>query len=384
MDKKTREKYLVYGLACLIFCVAMWFIFAPSAKEKEAGLEGAGLNSELPDGKAKALSESKSEAYENNAEEGKKMGTLADYYLDDLSKGKSEQVQTSSFSSEEVSNARKGISEFESQRISNARYDDLAEEYARKTAEVERLRQQKRESIHTEKVDAKEIMEESYRLAAKYGQDAEKRQNEAVSNEEKKQEFELTAKVDKDAVSTLSENLELDMPYNFGFNTAVGTGYQSGKNTIRACIHEDQTITDGQRVKLRLKEPLQAGQVIIPKGQVISGVARFQKERMDILVNSVEYAGNIIPVAMMVYDTDGASGIYCPGSQELSAVKDAAASVGSGMGTSLSFAKSAGQQIAMDLTRGVMSGGSQYLSKKLRTVTVTMKQNYEVLLLPKK
>ena len=32
-------------------------------------------------------------------------------------------------------------------------------------------------------------------------------------------------------------------PRNYGFNTAVGSGYAMGKNTIRACIHGDQTLS---------------------------------------------------------------------------------------------------------------------------------------------
>ena len=44
-------------------------------------------------------------------------------------------------------------------------------------------------------------------------------------------------------------------PRNYGFNTAVGTGYAMGKNTVATCIHQAQTLTDGQAVKLRLLEP---------------------------------------------------------------------------------------------------------------------------------
>ena len=53
------------------------------------------------------------------------------------------------------------------------------------------------------------------------------------------------------------------------------------------------------------------------------------------------------------------------------------------MGTSNSFAQSAGQQVAMDITRGLMQGGSQYLAKKFRTVKVHLKANYQVMLYAK-
>ena len=65
------------------------------------------------------------------------------------------------------------------------------------------------------------------------------------------------------------------------------------------------------------------------------------------------------------------------------AAKEAMANIGAGLGTSISFAQSAGQQVAMDITRGLMQGGSQYLAKKFRTVKVHLKANYQVMLYAK-
>ena len=172
-------------------------------------------------------------------------------------------------------------------------------------------------------------------------------------------------------------------PRNYGFNTAVGTGYAMGKNTVAACIHQDQTVMDGQQVKLRLLEPLQAGNLIIPRNTVVSGTGKVQGERLDILVSSLEYAGNIIPVELAVYDSDGQKGLSVPSSLEQEAAKEAMANIGAGLGTSISFAQSAGQQVAMDITRGLMQGGSQYLAKKFRTVKVHLKANYQVMLYAK-
>ena len=162
-----------------------------------------------------------------------------------------------------------------------------------------------------------------------------------------------------------------------------GSGYSIGKNTIRACVHNDQTLMDGQTVKLRLLEPLQAGNVIVPKNSLVSGSAKVQGERLDILVSSLEYAGNIIPVELAVYDSDGQKGLSVPSSLEQEAAKEAMANIGAGLGTSISFAQSAGQQVAMDITRGLMQGGSQYLAKKFRTVKVHLKANYQVMLYAK-
>ena len=78
-----------------------------------------------------------------------------------------------------------------------------------------------------------------------------------------------------------------------------------GTNTIAACISENQIIEQGGRVKLRLLQPLQAGNITVPENSLVTGAAVIQGERLDILISSIEYAGNIIPVQLATYDIDG-------------------------------------------------------------------------------
>ena len=85
-----------------------------------------------------------------------------------------------------------------------------------------------------------------------------------------------------------------------------------------------------------------------------------------------------------VYDTDGQRGIFVPGSDDRNAAKEALADVGNNMGNSVSITHSAGQQVAMDLSRGLIQSGTQLLSKKIRTVRITLKAGYKVLLVPKR
>jgi conjugative transposon TraM protein len=261
----------------------------------------------------------------------------------------------------------------------------------------------------TARLDAKEngagsmdeqvaLIEKSYELAAKYmnGQNGESSQPKQIAQVtpsapvQGKGSATPVKSVSDRTVSGLQQPMsnsefiaEYSKPHNYGFNTAVGSSYSMGKNTIRACVHNDQTLMDGQTVKLRLLEPLQAGNVIVPKNSLVSGSAKVQGERLEILVSSLEYAGNIIPVELAVYDSDGQKGLSVPSSLEQEAAKEAMANIGAGLGTSISFAQSAGQQVAMDITRGLMQGGSQYLAKKFRTVKVHLKANYQVMLYAK-
>lgn len=67
----------------------------------------------------------------------------------------------------------------------------------------------------------------------------------------------------------------------------------------------------------------------------------------------------------------------------MNAVKEIAANMGNSVGTSFTMNQSTGQQITSDLTKGLMQGASQYMTKKIRQVKVNLKSGYRVYLLPK-
>jgi conjugative transposon TraM protein len=131
---------------------------------------------------------------------------------------------------------------------------------------------------------------------------------------------------------------------------------------------------------LRLLEPVQAGELYIPANTILTGTAKISGERMEITVSSIAFQGTILPVELDAYDTRGMKGIEVRGSQELTAVKEMAANMGSAMGSSINISTNAGAQLAADLGKGVIQGASQYLSTKFRTAKATLKADYELLL----
>ena len=167
---------------------------------------------------------------------------------------------------------------------------------------------------------------------------------------------------------------------NRSFNTAVGVTTVSDKNTLSACVYGAQSVTDGQAVKLRLLEPMAVADKIIPRNAVVIGTAKIQGERLDIEITSLEYAGTIIPVELVVYDTDGQPGIFIPNSMEMNAVREVAANMGGSLGSSINISTNAGAQLASDLGKGLIQGTSQYIAKKMRTVKVHLKAGYKVML----
>jgi len=171
-------------------------------------------------------------------------------------------------------------------------------------------------------------------------------------------------------------------PRNMGFLTATAEKQAEAKNTITACVHDEQTILNGQSVRLRLLEPMKAGNILIPRNTLITGMGKIQGERLDVIINSLEYEGSIISVQIMVYDTDGQQGVFIPNTAEVNAAKEIVANMGASAGTSISLTSDAGQQLAADLGRGLIQGTSQFVSKKLREVKVNLKAGYRVFLLP--
>ncbi len=385
MKKEQKEKIAIYALAGIIFLTTCWFMFSPTDNEQE---KNETFKTELPDGTSKPLADSKREAYDQQHTSGKRdamrdFSSMYDLTSDTTSSNQSAVRVEREDIFRDAKKANSQVADMQAAMVVDQEYQNLVQEKLLLERELAKKEIQQREAAIQEQ---QRLTDELMRQAHHAQKDP---QPETHSLEEDNDAFskhaQKTASVANNTVSSLAgQPAELTVERQHGFNTPIGTGYELGANTIRACIHEEQTLTDGQRVKLRLLEALRAGSVTLPAGHVISGVTRLQKDRLEILINSVEYKGNIIPVAMTVYDTDGSSGIYCPGSEELNAMKEATANIGSSLGSSISFASSAGQQIAMDVTRGIITGGSQYLSKKLRVVKVTLKENYQVLLLPKK
>ena len=416
---QQRKKMLVYPLMGLVFLGSMYLIFAPSDKDEAKVESVGGFNADIPQPKGDGIISDKKTAYEREQMENKqadKMRSLQDFAfslgeenekredltLIDDDPAEKPKTNVIDFGAGAPNNSRSSI------QSSAAAYRDMNRqlgnfyETPKEDKEKEELKRQVEEL--TARLDAKEngassmdeqvaLMEKSYELAAKYMNGGQPEQVVPITPSAPVQSKGNATPVKSVADRTISglqqpmSNSEFiaeySKPRNYGFNTAVGNSYSMGKNTIRACVHNDQTLMDGQTVKLRLLEPLQAGNIIVPKNSLVSGNAKVQGERLEILVSSLEYAGNIIPVELAVYDSDGQKGLSVPSSLEQEAAKEAMANIGAGLGTSISFAQSAGQQVAMDITRGLMQGGSQYLAKKFRTVKVHLKANYQVMLYAK-
>ena len=402
---QQRRKMIVFPLMFLAFAGCMYLIFAPSGKEDVNVESVGGFNADIPLPAEDGIIADKQAAYEQammNRKREEKIQSLQDFgFTTEEEAGEpkpeidlmpdEEDVQPQRAGGASSANAYRDINHQLSTFYETPAVDEEKEDLKRQVAELtDRLQQQQNATPTAD--DQMALLEKSYELAARYmnGGQGQVAQVPVTGGIERKPDAVAVQALRETTVSGLQQPMSdadfiraYSQPRNYGFNTAVGTGYAMGKNTVAACIHQDQTLTDGQAVKLRLLEPMQAGNIVVPKNTLVAGTVKVQGERLDILVSSIEYAGNIIPVELAVFDTDGQKGLSVPSSMEQEAFNEAMANIGSGLGTSISFAQSAGQQVAMDVTRGLLQGTSGYLAKKFRTVKVKLKAGYKVMLYAK-
>lgn len=401
---QQRRKMIVFPLMFLAFAGCMYLIFAPSGKEDVNVESVGGFNADIPLPAEDGIIADKQKAYEQamiSRKQQDKIQSLQDFGFTGDDETEEPQAEIDLMPEEDAQPQRGGgassayayrdinrqLSTFYETPPVDEEKDDLKRQVAELT---DRLQQQQNATPTAD--DQMALLEKSYELAAKYmnGGQGQVAQVPVTGGIDRKPDAVAVQAIRETTVSGLQQPMSdadfiraYSQPRNYGFNTAVGTGYAMGKNTVAACIHQDQTLVDGQAVKLRLLEPMQAGSIVVPKNTLVAGTAKVQGERLDILVSSIEYAGNIIPVELAVFDTDGQKGLSVPSSMEQEAFNEAMANIGSGLGTSISFAQSAGQQVAMDVTRGLLQGTSGYLAKKFRTVKVKLKAGYKVMLYAK-
>lgn len=395
LNRKVADKLKFYGVVTFLslLCAGfIWFIFKPDTPETVEGT--AGINTTIPDAIAPETMADKQKAYE--LEEMKKrrqekVRTLQDmaggYLTPDTTDGlkpeedvpKADAIRESREKQRQIS---RQITSFYQEPKESPRVDELERQVKELNEKLERERKGQ---------DPLELMEKSYEMAARYfpgqtGGQVKNIQPVGVTGGSSGNPAAIAAgRATENVVSSLAVPPVPDtIPRNYGFATAVGGGQLAGANTIRACVAEDQTVTTGARLKFRLLEPLQVGGVLVPANTPLYGTVRIEGQRMAVTVNSIESGGNILPVELTAYDMDGQAGLFVPNTTERTAMKEAAANIGGSFGTSISFARSASQQLVMDVTRGVLGGGSQYLATKMREVKVAVKANYQLLLISKK
>lgn len=374
-ERQKMMKYLVvFPAAVLCGAVILWLLYTSLNKSDER--VGDAFNTEIPEGENDGMKDKMSEYEAAEAAKEKEarqqtvavLDTLTATTLQDSGVRQPTAVETSAQAYQEV----------------QASLDDFfvpenneAAQVAELQARIDELEAQNAMVQQQRQPDQMEMLERSYQLAAQYmgnGNGGNYPLPAPADDEKGKRNVQPVAQVNKNVVSSLSASSDRS------FNTSVGSSGIVNKNTIAAVVANNQSVTDGESVKLRTSEPMWVGSRLIPSNTVIVGSARVQGERLEIEISSIECDGSIYDVELQVYDSDGQEGINIPNSMESDTLHEIGANMGSTMGSSINISTNTGAQIASDVGRGLINGVSQYLNKKLRTVKVHLKAGYRVML----
>nr|WP_314571268.1 conjugative transposon protein TraM [uncultured Porphyromonas sp.] len=410
MDKKQQEqlrKGLVFGGLGLLCALSLWFIFAPSDKDKDAEQEG--LNKDIPEATIRQLTDNKLKSYElsdksaSESETQAEIGRLSDYFAEEPA---SLDAQGQS-SSTKIEGSLQRYEE--NKRLLSSFYatDPNAEEREALRAENEDLREalRKKESEADDEEEKQlRLMERSYQMASKYLPKGGELPAKAFLRAEERPIVEPDAESTpqgprmevlaetKHLISSLAQPMA-DSSFiqeygsterHLGFHSALAQPSSTQRNTLPVVVDHTTALREGDYVALRLLEPACIGELRIPRQSLLIAQAKLGGNRLHLLVKSLEIGGRIIPVKLSAYDLDGQEGIYILGAEQISALKEVGANIGGSVGTSFTFASSAKDQIISEAARGVMQGASQLLQKKLRTLQVTLKGGYRLFLVSSK
>lgn len=401
---QQRKKMLVYPLLFVVFGVCMYIIFAPAYKDTLEDETVNGYNVEIPSPSSDEIAEDKLSAYEAEMQKKKqeeKVKTLEDYaFLLQGEKGEPENLFGEPEKTKEPdSKMQSSVSTYqEMNREMQSFYQPDNDKERREKADLERQieqLQQQLQGIQTQP-NQQELMEESYKLAAKYlnvqaAETAVPTSPVTLVNEENKRDVNPVCGVSDGVVSRLgaaNSNRVVSQLGNTNPNSrfySLSNVEKSTRTLIKACVYSDLVLFFGentgvQKVSLRLLEAMQVGSIIIPRNTLLTGIARLRDKRLTVTVDNLIYDNKIISISLKVFDMDGLEGINVPGSQELNSTKETASALTGNLGTSINLNGSAGQQLASDLARGVIQNAASYLGKKIKTVKITLTGNYMVYL----
>lgn len=418
LQKDKFKKPIIFGLMAIVFIACLYLIFKP----KEGGEENKdkGLKNAVPEATDKGLQADKQKAYEKEMLEEREAAkrnslmSLSDYWNNTDTSVTSEDPGT-----KVIAGNSGGFGKNNSQNSSLSSYQNAQQTLGSFYREDDREKLALRKEVDELKgrLSEKEIpqaptlndqlalMEKSYEMASRYlpSGNAVQGSNPSIVSQmpdsitgpsvssNKKEKTESIRGLKKSIVTSLyreedeSEILNGIDERNLGFITP-GKIAQSDivRNSIRAMVMETKTLSGDGSLKLRLDENATIGGNQVPQGTELVAETKFQGSRLQLKINAVEVSGNIIPVEILVYGTDGQLGLAVPRSDEINAAGEIAANMSQSSGMNISMSRSAGQQVATDLSRGLIQGVSGFFSKKLRAVKVTVRSGHPVLLVTKK
>jgi conjugative transposon TraM protein len=416
--KQQLKKIVIYALMGIIFLACMYLLFGGGSEQEQTQV---GINEVIPQATETLLPSDKEKAYEEalleekEADKKASLNALSDYWQEDeeYPEAIEEEEEPTPRYRKATPNAfeRSAQSYRDIHQTLGSFYQDNSayEEQQRLKEEIASLKSQLSNKQDPTSIDAQmALMEKSYEMASRYlpkgqqnpsmmggagSQEGEGNNSSEADNAEQSKNIAPVYTPEEKVVSRLprkQSEKEALQEWVKEQQTAFFNGESFKpqgsilKNSIRACTHIEQLLGENSRVQLRLLEPIRVAGVLIPKGELLTASAKVSGDRLLLTVKSLEYKGKVIPVSIAAYDIDGQQGLYLPASSDANAFREIAAGMSKSSGSSFTFSSSAKDQIVSELSKGVVQGGTSFLSKKIAQPSIRVKAGYQLLLISKK
>lgn len=145
--------------------------------------------------------------------------------------------------------------------------------------------------------------------------------------------------------------------------------------SFEAEVYDVQTLVSGSVIKIKLMTDIYVDGMLVPENHFLYGVCTLTGERLNVTINSIQYASQILPVSLSVFDLDGLEGIYIPG-----AIARDVAKQSSNQAVQDIRLNSLNPSLELQAASAGIETAKNLFAKKTRLTKVTVKAGYKVLL----
>lgn len=208
-------------------------------------------------------------------------------------------------------------------------------------------------------------------------QEAEKKAREAAAREAEERETNRPLLVSKAS------------DYNKEYFNTVTSDFKAGESAlIRAMIDKTTKAHEGTRLRFKLLDAVNVGNIRLLKGTYLYGtISGFSRQRVLANINSILVGDQFLKVDLSVFDNDGMEGFYVPESAFREFMKQAGSNV---LGQNMQFSSYGygssvnGESLALQALQNIYSAGTNALSANIRKNKAKIKYNTIVYLINSK
>lgn len=128
----------------------------------------------------------------------------------------------------------------------------------------------------------------------------------------------------KEVVEPVPQKTRKRVPGTSSGNMSRGSASVNSNMIYGVIANSDKIVKSGSYVKIRIAEEMVVDGLVLPKNSVVTGIAQYGNERMNITISSVRIGNVTKEVKWEVYEEDGNLGIAVPESILNDIMKDGA------------------------------------------------------------